>query len=687
MTDSGPEGGSEARLAKLEARIAAIESTQTGHADWIADLQREVIAGTQAIPPMGESLAGHTEWLTTLERWVSSCVKTLANFGAQPLDHVEPGASGTLDITGVLMARMEVSTVMDWIATVAQVPEGPLVSVTIATRDRPHLLRQAIDSVRRQSYQHFEMVVVNDSDSDETERLLATIDDPRLRVVRTPARLGAGAAFNVGLDAADGDIIVALDDDNLMHSEWLRSVVWAFTSFPYIDALYGARVNEDPGAQHGARSGLLPTLEFARYSRERHELANYIDRNTIAFRAGLRDIRYDDSLRAAFDWDHSLRLFARAEPLALPALSCYYRTVVPGRISDIPGQGESVRRVRARTHTTRPLRVLVHTAMYPVISETYIGEDIDALERAGASVTVSAVHEAVSRAGGVPPPRLDVDAAIEETKPDVVLMHWATHAEGELDRMERHGQPFACRVHSFDLDRDRVQRIMDHPLCVAVFGHPHHLAVLPPGVQPLLPVVGPGTVMPESPPDPERDLVLSVSAGLPKKQFGFLVDALAEVPEHERMIILARTNGIETLPGEVERLAAERDPSIAVRVNVPRPQALAAIARASVLVYTLAPGATMGYPMSIIEAMLCGTIVVAPDRPEAHAIVGPSLRSYRDAPELVRHVREVAQGGPAVEAARRDLVQQAQRHRDPAELGRLHDALRDSLTQWRALRV
>jgi glycosyltransferase involved in cell wall biosynthesis len=300
-------------------------------------------------------------------------------------------------------------------------------------------------------------------------------------------------------------------------------------------------------------------------------------------------------------------------------------------------------------------------------------------------VAVSAVQEAVSQPEGVPSPKLDVDAAIDEFHPDVVLMHWATHAEGELGRMERHGQPFACRVHSFDVDRERVQRMLDHPLCVAVFAHPHHLAELPPGVQSLIPTVSPRTLIPESP--AERTLVLSVSAGLPKKDFPLLVDAMAGLPEYERMIILARSNGMEEVPPSVERLAEEADPSISVCVNVPRRDALEAMAGASVLLYTLEPRSTMGYPMSIIEAVLCGTIPITPDRPESRAVVGPGVRTYRDVSDIQRHVREVAAGGPAVQNERLQLVRLAQRHRDPAELVRLHDALRDQLTAWRASRV
>jgi glycosyltransferase involved in cell wall biosynthesis len=686
MTETAPASanGANGRLAALEAKVAELQSMLTGQAVWMSDLQQEVLAGLQEISGVVDGLASHTEWLTSLERWVSSCVKTLAGFGAQPLDTAEPATSGTLDVTGSLMTRLQVNTVMDWISSVESVAEGPLVSVTIATRNRPGLLIEAIDSVLRQSYQHFEIVVMDDSDDEDTQATLAGMDDHRLKVVRTPARRGAGAAFNIGLEAANGAIISFLDDDNLMHPEWLRSVVWAFTTFPEIGALYGARTNEDPGAQHGIRSGMMPTLEFAPYDRVRHERANYIDRNTIAFRSSFRHIRYDESLRAAFDWDHSVRLFAQSEPLALPALSCYYRTVVSDRISDAPEQGESVRRVRSRTHASRPLRVLVHTAMYPVISETYIGEDVDALEQSGAIVSVSALQDAVSQAEGVPPSRLDVDAVIGDDQPDLVLMHWATHAEGEIGRMEKHSQPFACRVHSFDVNRERVQRILDHPLCVAVFAHPHHLAELPAGVLPLIPTVSPRTIIPESPAD--RDLVLSVSAGLPKKDFAFLIETLARLPEYDRMIILARSNGLEGIPLSVERLAAEADPSIVVRVNVSRPEALETIARASVLVYTLQAEATMGYPMSIVEAMLCGTIPIAPDRPESRAIVGPGLRAYRDGADIIRHIREVAQGGHVIERERRALTKLAQRHRDPVELVRLHDALRDGLTEWRSAR-
>ena len=53
--------------------------------------------------------------------------------------------------------------------------------------------------------------------------------------------------------------------------------------------------------------------------------------------------------------------------------------------------------------------------MYPVVSETYIGEDIDALRESGAEVSVTALAQAVSAKKHRSMPSLDVDSAIEET--------------------------------------------------------------------------------------------------------------------------------------------------------------------------------------------------------------------------------------------------------------------------------
>jgi glycosyltransferase involved in cell wall biosynthesis len=131
-------------------------------------------------------------------------------------------------------------------------------------------------------------------------------------------------------------------------------------------------------------------------------------------------------------------------------------------------------------------------------------------------------------------------------------------------------------------------------------------------------------------------------------------------------------------------MAAAADPGIRVEVNLPRRDALAAMASGLTLLYTLVPDGPMGFPMSIVEAMICGTIVVAPDRPESRFLLGDAVRTYRGPQDIVRHVREVAAGGTGVEDERRALRERSARYRDPAQLSQLHDGLRSALTGWLA---
>lgn len=88
---------------------------------------------------------------------------------------------------------------------------APLFSVIITTYDRQALLDEAIASVRAQTLDDFECVVVDDA-SPVPARVPA--DDPRFRIVRRDVNGGEPAARNSGLDAARGRYVAFLDDDD-----------------------------------------------------------------------------------------------------------------------------------------------------------------------------------------------------------------------------------------------------------------------------------------------------------------------------------------------------------------------------------------------------------------------------------------------------------------------------------------
>ncbi|MCY7394266.1 MAG: glycosyltransferase [Leptolyngbyaceae cyanobacterium CAN_BIN12] len=95
----------------------------------------------------------------------------------------------------------------------------PLVSVVIPTYQRPELVKRAVNSVLNQTLSQIEVIVViNGGDGEPTQRSLAEIADPRLRIIQLPVNLGnAAPARNAGCEAAQAKWVAHLDDDD----EWM----------------------------------------------------------------------------------------------------------------------------------------------------------------------------------------------------------------------------------------------------------------------------------------------------------------------------------------------------------------------------------------------------------------------------------------------------------------------------------
>ena len=92
------------------------------------------------------------------------------------------------------------------------VVDGPRISVVVRTKDRPQLLAEALQSLAAGSYRRVEVVLVNDGGEPPT----IPVDLP-LDVVRVdlPVNRGRAGAANAGVEAATGDHVAFLDDDDL----------------------------------------------------------------------------------------------------------------------------------------------------------------------------------------------------------------------------------------------------------------------------------------------------------------------------------------------------------------------------------------------------------------------------------------------------------------------------------------
>lgn len=90
-----------------------------------------------------------------------------------------------------------------------------MVSVIIPTYNRVALLKRAVQSVLRQTYSDFEILIIDDGSTDETEKMVhEELLDPRIRYDKLSINQGVHAARNRGLDIARGEFIVFLDSDD-----------------------------------------------------------------------------------------------------------------------------------------------------------------------------------------------------------------------------------------------------------------------------------------------------------------------------------------------------------------------------------------------------------------------------------------------------------------------------------------
>ena len=108
----------------------------------------------------------------------------------------------------------------------------PTVSVIIPAYNRAHVVDQAINSVLQQIYQDFEIIVVDDASTDNTEDVVKGFGDPRIHYLRQQQNRGAPWARNLGAEVARGEYLAFLDSDDLWYPEFLKRQLAVLINLP-----------------------------------------------------------------------------------------------------------------------------------------------------------------------------------------------------------------------------------------------------------------------------------------------------------------------------------------------------------------------------------------------------------------------------------------------------------------------
>ena len=184
------------------------------------------------------------------------------------------------------------------------------VTVIIPNYNRQNTIGRAIESVLRQTYPNWNLIVADDGSTDRSQEIIGAFHDPRIQLVRRGQNGGNAAARNTGLDHATGDYIAFLDSDDTFEPTFLEKSLqnpdlagevgfsWVGTQLVDIDG----SVHNKPCWQPSEKYWNNPYHFF-------YELHIGTGKGLVLRRECLDDgLRFDEQFRVAVDTDFLLRL-------------------------------------------------------------------------------------------------------------------------------------------------------------------------------------------------------------------------------------------------------------------------------------------------------------------------------------------------------------------------------------------
>ena len=209
-------------------------------------------------------------------------------------------------------------------------------AVIIPAYNYAHCLRRAVESVLRQPGEDYELLVVNDGSTDDTERLLVELGKEygdRLRSVTRP-NSGLAATRNFGVDNTNGQYLIFLDADDAFCDDALSLLRGVIRENPGLGMAVGGHISVDSsGQQTFNRPSFIPEQPLERVKQYLLDKKITLSNGSVAMR---RDVfehyRYPEKFRNSED----LSMFAYV-------LANYSAASVDGAISFVHKHSDSLR--------------------------------------------------------------------------------------------------------------------------------------------------------------------------------------------------------------------------------------------------------------------------------------------------------------------------------------------------------
>jgi len=205
----------------------------------------------------------------------------------------------------------------------------PKVSVCIPSYNCGAFIGKTIQSVLDQTHQDFEIIVVDDCSTDNSEEVVKSFKDQRIRFFRNEKNLGMVPNTNKALKLANGEFVGVLHPDDYYAPEMIETALKAFDENPDVGFTYSSYVvvdEDDKIVTKAKLCGYNKTFK-SREGFRKLALRNYAPPSAVLFRRKCyEDVGpFDEEFPYPNDWNMWLRISLKYDSACLSDYLCYYR--------------------------------------------------------------------------------------------------------------------------------------------------------------------------------------------------------------------------------------------------------------------------------------------------------------------------------------------------------------------------
>lgn len=190
---------------------------------------------------------------------------------------------------------------------------APTVSVIIPVYNREAYIAETIESVLKQTFDDFELIIINDGSTDKSGEVIRGFTDSRITYIEQPNK-GLAPTWNVGIEIAKGQYVKLLDSDDIIDPAFLEESIRAASENPRADIIHSNwhYINEYGKVLSPYKLGRIDDILYILL------LGNIFGVHEILFKKEALDAvgHFDSSIRICEDWDLYIRL-ARARRVFL----------------------------------------------------------------------------------------------------------------------------------------------------------------------------------------------------------------------------------------------------------------------------------------------------------------------------------------------------------------------------------